>query len=155
MNTYWTNPRHVGWTAAGLLVIATLLTWITFSGPFIGSLSVTGIETDDGRLALGFAVVLALIAVFASRMWLGICGVLAAAYYGYEFFHVASFDLADEADPRFEGFARAFTINPGLGIYLGLATGLALIGWGLVYPYVQTRRTPAAPADEPAGSPSE
>jgi hypothetical protein len=151
MNTYWQNTRYVGWTAAGLLVVATLLTWITVSGPFIGSMSVTGIKTDDGKVALGLAVIFGVVAFFANRTWLGVCGVLAIAYYGYEFVHVTSFDMVDKGDSTFEqSLAKAFTIHVGFGIYLGLLTGLAVVGWGLVYPYAQKRKTAATSTEESA-----
>jgi hypothetical protein len=150
MNASGANTRYVGWTSAGLLIIATLTTWITISGPFIGSMSVTGIKTDDGKIALGLAVVLVAVAIVASRMWLGVCGVLAVDYYGYEFFHVTTFDIVDEGDSKFEqSIEKAFTINPGFGLYLGLLTGLALIGWGLAYPYSQKRKVVGSPSAEP------
>jgi hypothetical protein len=148
MTAFWANTRYVGWSAAGLLVIATLLTWITVSGPFIGSMSVTGIKTDDGKVALGLAVVLGGVALFANRMWLGIGGVVAVAYYGYELVHVSSFDLVDETGSKFEqSLEKAFNVTAGFGIYLGLLTGLALVGWGLVLPYVQKRKAAEAVTD--------
>jgi hypothetical protein len=151
MNSYINNTRYVGWSAAGLLVVAVLLSWYTVSGPFIGNMSVTGIKTDDGKLALGLAVVLAIVAIFANRMWLGICGVLAAGYYGYEIYHVITLSVVDAGDSKFQqSLEKAFTINPGNGLYLGLLAGMALIGWGLVYPYVQKRKAVVVPPVEEA-----
>lgn len=156
MDAYLANTRYVGWTAAGLLVLATILTWMTVSGPFIGSMSVNGLDTDDGKVALGLAVLLAVVATKANRMWLGISGVVAVAYYGYEYFNVTSFDFGGEAESEFEqSLADAFNVNPGFGIYLGLFTGLALIGWGLVYPYLQKRKAAGTVDATPPASPVE
>ncbi|MEP7089210.1 MAG: hypothetical protein ABI776_03800 [Nocardioidaceae bacterium] len=110
MNTYIKNTRYVGWTAAGVLAIATLLSWYTVSGPFIESLSVKGVRTDDGKLALGFALALAIVAIFANKMWLGICGVMAVAYYGYEFVHVFTMYFSQPGGSKSErAVANAFT----------------------------------------------
>jgi hypothetical protein len=141
VKNYFDNTRYVGWTASGLLVIAVLLSWYTVSGPFIGSMSFRGISTDDGKIALGLAVALAVVAIIANRTWLGICGVLAAGYYGYEVYHVTTFSVVNPEASKFaQSIQKAFTISPAFGIYLGLLTGLALVGWGLVLPYVQKRK---------------
>jgi hypothetical protein len=141
MKNYLENTRHVGWTASGLLVVAVLLSWYTVSGPIIGTMSFAGIQTDDGKLALCLALALGVVAIFANRTWLGICGVLAGVYYGYEVYRVTTVGGVDSGASKLEqSFQKAFTVDIGFGIYLGLLVGLALIGWGLVLPYVQKRK---------------
>jgi hypothetical protein len=106
-------------------------------------------------IALGLAVVLAGVSTFATRTALGVCGAVAVALYGYELVNVTSVDMVDQGASAIEqSFAQAFSVDPGLGIYLGLFTGVALVGWGLVYPYVQKRKVVVAPTESPA-PPSE
>jgi hypothetical protein len=151
MKTFMANTRYVGLTAAAILAIATLLTWISVSGPFIGGLTVTGIKTDDGKIALGLAVALGVVAFFAKRRWLGLCGIAFVGLYGYEYVHMTSYDLTSRGDSAFErSIEKAISINPGFGIYLGLLAGLALVVWGLVQPYMQQRQ---ASLPKPAGEP--
>jgi hypothetical protein len=144
MTSFLANTRYVGWTLAGLLVFATLTTWITISGPLVGNISVIGVKHDDGRIALGLAVALAVVATFATRVWLGVCGVIATGFYGYAYIHVSTYDVGEKANSTIgHAFAKNVNINPGLGIYLGLLAGVALLLWGLV-PLISPRREAAA-----------
>jgi hypothetical protein len=109
---------------SGIAAVGTLLPWVS-----LGFISANGIDTDDGKLAMGLALVGAALAggVLAwRRRWLAIIGVLAAlaslALVIYEIAHVASTNV--------NAFGSSEHLNPGSGLYLGaIGSVVATIGF--------------------------
>ena len=139
MNTYLNNARYVGWTAAALIFLTTLMSWITISGPFIGSMSAQGVETDDGKLMMGLAGVLAIVAFTKNHLYIGIAAGVLVVFYIYEAIHIMNYDLVDSsASKTDQDFASAYSVHPGIGLYLGGLVALALLAWS-TYRYINAK----------------
>lgn len=140
-----------------LIVVGTFLPWFSVDvsfGGFSSSESVTGINTDDGKLAIGIGGVILILAIFtwlakgptARRVLLGITVLLAILSV------VASIiDLTNDETGGVESFITGgggeFDLSRGIGLYLVLAGGIVALA-GTVMGFMA-----GAPAAAPAGVP--
>ena len=149
--------------AAGLLaVLGAFLPWVTLSAPIVGTISKNAID-GDGVIALGLGVALlvyAVLRVAGFRLHVIVAAVLAFALPGlavYEVVHVylavADMRASMASDPSDEygigaAMAKAISVDPGIGLWLEVLTGLAALG-GVWLTIVVARRTPVATAHRP------
>lgn len=115
--------------AIGTALISLLLPWFTVTAPFLGRITIAGLETQDGRIIGGGLLLLGLLALAEHRtprrgfrVWLVVgfaCLMLAIAYeYG---------DAAKRIADLNDGDFGVATI--GTGFYLCAASGIAgLVG---------------------------
>ena len=126
-----THPllRFLPTIGAALVVLGCLGTWVSIDLGPVGE-SVSGLDTDDGKLLLGLTVVLAIGTLLASRRWMwAIVLVLAALALA-----IAVYDLLDVgSEDAFLG--GAVETSAGWGLWLCVLGALVCCGasaWRLV-----------------------
>lgn len=130
------DNRFIGWLAALLFGLSTLLPWVTVWG-LDASASLAGYEIDDGKLGLALAMILGLAASFNRRY---LIGAVAAGMLGlcvYEMFRLALYQPT-RGDLISEQLTTTYQVRPGFGLIVGGTVALLLLWWS-AYRWVANR----------------
>jgi hypothetical protein len=121
------NPKHAAAYLGSLAILASaFLPWATFTMP-MGTLTVTGIEGNEGYLAMAIGLGGLVLTYFNSRYTI-LAGVLALVLAAVEIV-----DMANSMESREMMESKGITAGIGEGIYVLAAGGLvlAISGWML------------------------
>jgi hypothetical protein len=129
------SKRLVLAVGAGLLIVGSLMTWISVDLGFT-SFSATGFENIEGKLTLGAGVVLVLVALtLGARGNLGTTSNIlgaAAAVFGTV---VLLLEYVDVRQRIAEAEGTVATATVGLGVWItaiGCAAALAAVSWSVL-----------------------
>lgn len=152
-----TTPMLLGVLGGSALAVGAFLPWITLTAPFVGRLTVSGIEGGDGWFAVALGGVAA---VNALRQWgnstvllrniLLICGLAGGLLTIYELGDISSGFAEARAEMDAEGDffgtrpSDLVSTEMGVGIYLmGLGSAAVLAGSFGVFKQLATSQTPS------------
>lgn len=107
-----------------LIAFGVLLPWASVLTVF-GSIEVTGMDTDDGFIFLGAAVVLLIFTLFRSYLVAAVFGSIAAAMAIYEAFHILQKRTAVLEE-------TGMNINLGAGLLLIIGATIAYVIFNIV-----------------------
>jgi hypothetical protein len=140
--------RAVVLGGAAVTLLGVVLPWIQVRIVF-GRVSVSGIDTNPGKLSMGAAIFAGLLVLFASattdaevqRVFQGLC-----LLPGATIVFLAAFNLQDVG--HLETSSNASTADVGSGLWVTLLGGLVLLG-GAIAALMQTARPTPPPSDGP------
>lgn len=125
---------------AAIVLVGCLGSWVSIDAGLASS-SISGLDTDDGKILLGVAIVLIAGTLLASRRWmwivLSIVALLALV--------IAVADLVDVGSEDVPTFGDVIQVSAGWGLWLCVLGGLVCLGATAWRTVAMPGRTPRVP----------
>ena len=109
--------------AAALLLIGCLGAWVSIDASPISE-SVAGTETDDGKLLIGFSIVLIAGTLLASKRWMWVI----LSVIAFLALVIAVVDVADVGSESQEFFGESIGYSAGWGLWLCVLAAAVCLG---------------------------